>query len=292
MSRPVLTLSPRYGDEATRRATAQVVEAINGTAIVRRVQTFPVHDRGYFHEVQSSEVDGTSTSIDDDDPYVAITDATVTVTPIPGTALVVLVHGEVGVTHTAATEAWAAIFKDGVVTGQPQRKTVAANEHASIALSCVDQITAATTYTLRAKKNAGGDATYTAERAHLTVLAVPQTDRYSGSSTTWEWPVHLECGDRESIREVHVVRSTNIGHATAYYRVRFGLRTSTRVDWIGTYDGSERDLTAGVPSALATGLDRVIRDDEVGVIEVLRVGEPILALEGTAIQVRYALAGG
>lgn len=69
------------------------------------------------------------------------------------------------------------------------------------------------------------------------------------------------------------------------HRVRVGVASGERVDWVGEWDGSDLALSAGVPLVLASGLRRKIPAGGCVVVDVETNGSPT-SLAGCAVVLR------
>lgn len=114
---------------------------------------------------------------------------------------------------------------------------------------------------------------------------------------TWRQNFHNVTGTNEVLRKVTLwsdgARSTSPSN---YYTVRVGIATGSKIDWLGTYDGSQdtlaarslRDLTASGSGSI----DRLLRQDDALIVEVTRTGSPSPSAAFMAVEWHLELVGG
>lgn len=114
---------------------------------------------------------------------------------------------------------------------------------------------------------------------------------------TWRQNFHNVTGTNEVLRKVTLwsdgARATSPSN---YYTVRVGIATGSKIDWLGTYDGSQdtlaarslRDLTA----AGSGSIDRLLRQDDALIVEVTRTGSPSPSAAFMAVEWHLELVGG
>lgn len=287
-------LGERVRDPNVRRSVETLASTLAGSRITERVISIPLYDQSpsavgavlYEFDEYTSSQNVTS------DSYADLTGVSVEVEVPAGAAYVVTVQGGAVMTDTAASDGWLTVW-DGTVEYGQMRCTIDANEFHPVTVGWTGEITATTTYTLRARKQAAGTSDYAVERCWLAVTAIPQPGRYGHGRSVWYVPVVTEQAGRVNLKRARIVRGTTmVGNASAYYSVRVGIGQEGRLDYVGTWDGSKRRLDAGVRWDMANqDINRRIGPGSVVMVEVARVGQPEAALEGTTLELVCEVVG-
>lgn len=284
---PPILLGERIRDDVTRRSVEAFYSSLLKSGVFEKSIVVPIGWGGQrtFNEFDRSEADESVTS----EIYGPnATGISVEVQVVDGEEWDVYVTAGCTVEAAAASNAWLSLYDASSTLCQAMSTLPGADAAENLTVGYTERLTASKTFTLRLRKNAGGDAAFISYERWMAVIA------HRREPETYAVPVHwrdLAMG-RMVLRRVRLVSSIDIRDVSGEnHVVRVVVAQGDRREVLASWEGRTGRLNAG-ESMLMGGrdLDYRLGKDDVCMIVVERTGDPE-SLFGVSAEWVFGLVG-